>query len=109
MPEYDAKFLYIENQRSEIPWIYKLVNLEILQKEMLEEPDLLKVYQYSSHLLNMLQFSTRVTNKLQAGENLVRIMPRLSESQRYEIVLELVRALSMGQYSVSKYIPQFMG
>lgn len=109
MPPYDAKLLYIENQRSEIPWIYKLVNLEILQKEMLEEPDLLKVYQYSSHLLNMLQFSTRVTNKLQAGENLVRIMPRLSESQRYEIVLELVRALSMGQYSVSKYIPQFMG
>ena len=109
MPEYDAKFLYIENQRSEIPWIYKLVNLEILQKEMLAEPDLLRVYQYSSHLLNLLQFSSRVTNKLQAGENLVEIMPRLSESQRYEIVLELVRALSMGQYSVSKYIPQFMG
>lgn len=106
---YDAKLLYIENQRSEIPWIYKLVNLEILQQEMLLEPDLLKVYQYASHLLNLLQFSTRVTNKLQAGENLVKIMPRLSESQRYEIVLELVRALAMGQYSVSKYIPQFMG
>ncbi len=107
--DYDARFLYIENQRSEIPWIYKLVNLEILQKEMMEEPDLLRVYQYASHLLNLLQFSSRVTNKLQAGENLVLIMPRLSESQRYEIVLELVRALGMGQYSVSKYIPQFMG
>ncbi len=107
--EYDAKLLYIENQRSEIPWIYKLVNLEILQQEMMVEPDLLKVYQYASHLLNLLQFSSRVTNKLQAGENLVQIMPRLSESQRYEIMLELVRALAMGQFSVSKYIPQFMG
>ena len=106
---YDVKLLYIENQRSEIPWVYKLVNLEILQHEMLQEPDLLKVYQYASHLLNLLQFSTRVTNKLQAGENLVEIMPRLMESQRYEIVLELVRALAMGQYSVAKYIPQFMG
>ena len=107
--EYDDKLLYIENQRSEIPWIYKLVNMEILQKEMMAETDLLKVYQYASHLLNLLQFTPRVTNKLQAGENLVEIMPRLSESQRYEIVLELVRALSMGQYSVAKYIPQFMG
>ena len=107
--DYDAKFLYIENQRAEIPWIYKLVNLEILQKEMMQETDLLRVYQYASHLLNLLQFTDRVTNKLQAGENLVRIMPRLSESQRYEIVLELVRALSMGRYSVAKYIPQFMG
>ncbi len=107
--DYDAGFLYIENQRSEIPWIFKLVNLEILQTEMMEEPDLLKVYQYASHLLNMLQFSSRVTNKLQAGENLVQIMPRLTESQRYEIVLELVRSLGMGRYSISKYIPQFMG
>ena len=107
--DYDAKFLYIENQRSEIPWIFKLVNLEILQKEMMAEKDLLRVYQYASHLLNILQFNSRVTNKLQAGENLVEIMPRLSESQRYEIMLELVRALSMGRYSVAKYIPQFMG
>ena len=106
---YDAKLLYIENQRSEIPWVFKLVNLEILQQEMVHEPDLLKVYQYASHLLNLLQFSSRVTNKLQAGENLVEIMPRLTQAQRYEIVLELVRALSMGQYSVAKYIPQFMG
>ncbi|MBP3872511.1 MAG: hypothetical protein J6E32_02225 [Lachnospiraceae bacterium] len=107
--EYDEKLLYIDNQRSEIPWIYKLVNLEILQQKMLDESDHLKVYQYASHLLNLLQFTTSVTNKLQAGENLVRIMPHLSASQRYEIVLELVRALSMGRYSVSKYIPQFMG
>ena len=106
---YDTMLLYIENQRSEIPWICKLVNLEILQQEMLAEQDLLKVYQYASHLLNLLQFSPRVTNKLQAGENLVEIMHRLSQAQRYEIVLELVRALAMGQYSVSKYIPQFMG
>ena len=105
----DTKLLYIENQRSEIPWIFKLVNLEILQNQMLQEPDPLKLYQYASHLLNLLQFSSRVTNKLQAGENLVQIMPRLSQSQRYEIVLELVRSLSMGQYSVAKYIPQFMG
>ena len=105
----DTKLVYIENQRSEIPWICKLVNLEVLQRMMLSEPDLLKVYQYASHLLNLLQFTPRVTNKLQAGENLVEIMPRLSRSQRYEIVLELVRALSMGQYSVAKYIPQFMG
>ncbi|HCI74318.1 MAG TPA: hypothetical protein DHV42_07265, partial [Lachnospiraceae bacterium] len=107
--EYDPVVLYIENQRSEISWINKLVNLEILQKEMLEEMDLLKVYQYACHLLNLLQFSSRVTNQLQAGESLVQIMPRLSEPQRYEIVLELIRALGMGKYSAAKYIPPFLG
>ncbi len=106
---FSASLIYLENQRSEIPWIYKLVNLEILDRIAEHEEDPLRLYQYAAHLLNLLQFTHRVTNKLQAGENLVKIMPRLSKDQRYEIILELVRALDMGQYNVSKYIPVFFG
>lgn len=109
MRYYDMANLYMENQRSEIPWIYKHVNLEILKQRQRCEDSPEQLYQYASHLLNMLQFSGRVVNRLQAGQNLLEIFPMLLETQRYEIVLELVRALEIGEYAVSKYIPPYLG
>ncbi len=109
MRYYDMANLYMENQRAEIPWIYKHVNLEILKQRQRCEDSPEQLYQYASHLLNMLQFSGRVVNRLQAGQNLLEIFPMLLETQRYEIVLELVRALEIGEYAVSKYIPPYLG
>ena len=106
---YDLTNLYLENQRSEVPWIYKYLNLEILRKRLVKETDTHRLYQYASHLLNLLQFGDRIVNRLQAGENLRGILPLLETAQQYEIILELVRALEIGEYAVSKYIPQFLG
>lgn len=106
---YDMTNLYMENQRAEVPWIFKYVNLEILRQrqELDQNPE--RLYQYASHLLNMLQFSGRIVNRLQAGQNLLEIMPLLPQTQKYEVVLELVRALEIGEYAVSKYIPPYLG
>lgn len=106
---YDMTNLYMENQRSEVPWIYKYVNLEILRQRQRCDDSPEQLYQYASHLLNMLQFSGRVVNRLQAGQNLLEILPLLPKTQKYEIVLELVRALEIGEYAVSKYIPPYLG
>ena len=106
---YDLTNLYMENQRAEIPWIYKYMNLEILRHRQGAEETTGQRYQYASHLLNMLQFSGRIVNRLQAGQNLVELLPLLPDTQQYEIVLELVRALEIGEYAVSKYIPPFLG
>ena len=106
---YDMTNLYMENQRSEVPWIYKFMNLEILKKRQGVEDSPEELYQYASHLLHMLQFSGQIVNRLQAGDNLLAILPFLSETQSHEIVLELIRALEIEEYAVSKYIPPCLG
>ncbi len=106
---YDMTNLYMENQRSEVPWIYKFINLEILKKRQGVEKSREQLYQYASHLLHMLQFSGQIVTRLQAGDNLLAIVPLLSETQCHEIVLELLRALEIEEYAVSKYIPPCLG
>lgn len=106
---YDMTNLYMENQRSEVPWIYKYINMEILRKRQGVENSREQLYQYASHLLHMLQFSGQIVNRLQAGENLLAIVPCLSKTQCHEIVLELIRALEIEEYAVSKYIPPYLG
>ena len=106
---YDLSSLYLENQRAGIPWIYKYLNLEILHKLYEERSDENEVYQYASHLLHLLQFGGRIVNRLQAGEHLLDVMKHLKAPQRYEILLELARALEINEYSVAKYIPSFLG
>ena len=44
-----------------------------------------------------------------AGGALVRILPLLRRDQRNEVVVELGKGLEMGQYSISKSIPQYLG
>ena len=106
---YDLTNLYLENQREGIPWIYKYLNLEILHKLHEEHKDQNQTYQYASHLLHLLQFGGRIVNRLQAGEHLLDVIGGLEASQRYEIILELARALEINEYSVAKYIPPFLG
>ena len=106
---YDMTNLYMENQRSEVPWIYKFINMEILRKRQGVEDSSEQLYQYASHLLHMLQFSGQIVNRLQAGDNLLAIVPFLSETQCHEIVLELIRALEIEEYAVSKYVPPCLG
>ncbi|MCR5162335.1 MAG: hypothetical protein K6C06_11235, partial [Lachnospiraceae bacterium] len=106
---YEMSNLYLENQRLDVPWINKYVNLEILRIRQKDEKDPEKLYQYASHLLHMLQFSDRIVNRVQAGDNLLDIIPGLSRRQWHEIVQELVSALEIGEYAVSKYIPPCLG
>lgn len=106
---YDLTRLYMENQRSEVSRIYKYINLEILRKRQGEETSQEQLYQYASHLLHMLQFSGHIVNRFQASNNLLAIIPLLSETQCHEIVLELMQALEIEEYAVSKYIPPCLG
>ena len=106
---YKSSTLYFENQRTEVAWIQKLINMEILRLHYKNAASEDRLYQYASHLLNQLQFSERIVNRMQAGQDLTAVMPRLNPTQRFEIVEELVRALDTGEYSTSKYIPAYLG
>ena len=62
-----------------------------------------------THFSNLIKVSERVVVRHDAGGALVRILPLLRRDQRNEVVVELGKGLEMGQYSISKYIPQYLG
>ena len=103
----DLSSLYQENQRIDTFWILKLINLDVLRECCLSGRG--NLFQFASHLSNMLQTSDRVVVRERTGEELTRIVPLLSDIERYEIAVELVKGLEIGGYSSSKYIPQYLG
>ena len=99
--------LFLENQQIDAPWIFKLVNLEILKEYCLRDKK--EIFQLCAHLVNMLQNSDRIVIKHHAGNELTYLIQYLSDTEKYEIAMELVRGLEIGEYSISKYIPEYLG
>ncbi|MDO4305470.1 MAG: hypothetical protein Q4C77_01435 [Eubacteriales bacterium] len=104
----EISLLFQENQRVDTPWIFKLVNLEILKKYCRKKGHD-RVFQLGAHLANMLQNSDRIVIKHRVGEDLTEIFGELSETEQYEIAMELMKGLEVGEYSTSKYIPEYLG
>ena len=62
-----------------------------------------------THYSNLIKVSERVVVRCNAGDALVHILPMLRRDQRNEVVVELGKGLEMGQYEISKYIPEYRG
>lgn len=99
--------LYQENQHLDTTWDLTITNLEILQKYAEKHTD--KLLQLGTHLANMLKTSDKIVVRLQAGKILTEIIPHMRSDERYEIAVELVRNLEIGEESVFKYIPKYLG
>ena len=67
------------------------------------------VLHIATHFSNLVKVSERVGVRHAAGEALVRLIPLLRREQRNEVVVELGKGLEMGQYQISKYIPEYLG
>lgn len=99
--------LFLENQQIDTPWIFKMVNLEILKESCMK--DRKEMFQLAAHLVNMLQNTDRIVIKHHSGNELTELIRYLSDAEKYEIAMELVRGLEIGEYSISKYIPEYLG
>lgn len=115
----EEKEKYISPTSSELIWknlrflhsgISKVINLSIL-KERAQHKDsadrVIDLSKYATHLLNLLRLSTEETIFLQAGEDLVEIMPCLEENQKNEIIQEVLKDYELGGDSTN-YVPFFM-
>ena len=107
MDETIVSALYQENQRLDTTWDLTITNLEILQRYAQEHTD--KLLQLGTHLANMLKTSDKIVVRLKAGKILTEIIPYMRPDERYEIAVELVRNLEIGEESVFKYIPKYLG
>jgi len=100
--------VFLENLKIATPWITKVVGVELLCDQV-EHGLHHHILHISTHFSNLVKVSERVVVRHNAGEALIRTLPGLSREQRNEVVVELGKGLEMGQYELSKYIPQYLG
>jgi len=100
--------IFLENLKVNTPWIIKTVNIEFLLElsNFASRETLLHI---ATHFSNLLKVSERVTVRHGAGVGLVEIIQKLQLSERNEIAVELTGGLEIGEYQVSKYIPEYLG
>ncbi len=100
--------VFLENLKIATPWVSKVVGIELL-RDQVEQGLMEHVLHISTHFSNLVKVSERVVVRHTAGDALVGILPKLRREQRNEVVVELGKGLEMGQYNISKYIPQYLG
>lgn len=100
--------VFLDNLKTATPWIVKSVGVELLQDQV-EHGMMEHILHICTHYSNLIKVSERVVVRHDAGAALVRILPLLRRDQRNEVVVELGKGLEMGQYSISKYIPEYLG
>ena len=100
--------VFLDNLKTATPWMVKSVGVELL-RDQVEHGLVEHILHICTHFSNLIKVSERVVVRHDAGGALVRILPLLRREQRNEVVVELGKGLEMGQYSISKYIPQYLG
>ena len=100
--------VFLTNLKAATPWIRKVLGIRLLldQVERGRHDHILHI---ATHLSNLVKVVERVEVRRTAGAALIRLMPLLRREQRNEIIVELGRGLELGQYEISKYIPDYLG
>jgi len=100
--------IFLDNLKTATPWIIKSLGIELLLDQV-EHGRYDHILHIATHLSNLVKVGERVVVRRTAGAALVELMPLLRRDQRNEVIVELCRGLEMGQYQISKYIPDYLG
>ena len=100
--------VFLDNLKIATPWLVKVAGVELL-RDQVEHGMSTHALHIATHFSNLVKVSERVVVRHTAGEALVRTLSLLRRDQCNEVVVELGKGLEMGQYEISKYIPQYLG
>ena len=100
--------VFLDNLKIATPWIVKVAGVELL-RDQVEHGLKTHTLHIATHFSNLVKVSERVVVRHSAGSALVHTLSLLRRDQRNEVVVELGKGLEMGQYEISKYIPQYLG
>lgn len=100
--------LFLENLKVATPWINKVINIDFLLEHLKYNPNS-HIMQIVSHFSNLIKVSERIVVRHRAGDALISLADKLTLEQCNEIVIELTQGLEIGEYEVSKYIPEYLG
>jgi len=100
--------VFLDNLKTATPWVVKVAGVELLRDQVEHGLDA-HILHIATHFSNLVKVSERVVVRHTAGSALVRTLSHLRRDQRNEVVVELGKGLEMGQYEISKYIPEYLG
>ena len=100
--------VFLDNLKTATPWVNKVVGVGIL-REQAERSGTDNILHICTHFSNLIKVSERVVVRHAAGEALLDVLPLLRREQRNEVVVELGKGIELGQYAISKYIPDYLG
>lgn len=100
--------IFLDNLKSLTPWVIKAVNIKLLVDQIQHERRA-HILHIAAHFSNLIKVSEHVVVRHDAGNALLRIAPLLTADQCNEIAVELMKGLEVGEYEVSKYIPEYLG
>ena len=100
--------IFLDNLKIATPWISKVVGVELLKTQAVQghTDNMLHI---CTHYSNLIKVSERVVVRHEAGNALLSVLPLLRREQRNEVVVELGKGIELGQYGISKYIPEYLG
>ncbi|MBQ9647076.1 MAG: hypothetical protein IJV43_01780 [Oscillospiraceae bacterium] len=100
--------IFLENLKTATPWVNKVVGVGIL-KDQAERSGKDNILHICTHFSKLIKVSERVVVRHAAGQALLEVLPLLRREQRNEVVVELGKGIELGQYAISKYMPDYLG
>jgi nicotinic acid mononucleotide adenylyltransferase len=100
--------VFLDNLKNATHWTVKVAGIELL-RDQLSHGIKTHILHIATHFSNLVKVSERVVIRHAAGTALVHTLPLLRRDQRNEVVVELGKGLELGQFQISKYIPQCLG
>jgi cytidyltransferase-like protein len=101
----------LRNLKGQTGWVEKKVGcdylLSLTKARRESEPAL--VGEVAFHLANLLKVSRVEGTRFHAGRCLVELLPLLTDTQRNDLTIELVRSLQLDGEAVTRYLPRFLG
>lgn len=100
--------IFLTNLKTATEWMNKKVNIDILYDQVKRSSDSYGLHT-GMHFCNLLKVSAIEKVRNYAGHTLLHIFEFLSQEERNDIAVELLRALEMQNYQFTKYIPNYLG
>lgn len=100
--------MYLQNSQMTTPSEIKKRNIAHLLTYVLKTAHS-EVFYAAIHCCNLLKNNTSQDVRLSAAKSLVVLDSRLTDTERNEVVMELMRGLEIDHYAFTKYMPQTLG
>lgn len=100
--------IFLINLKSATNWMEKIVNIDFILDIVRNSNDVVLLHT-ATHLCNLVKVSAKEVVRNKAGKALLSISSFLTIDQRNEISIELIKGLEIGEFEISKYIPNYLG
>ena len=100
----------LRNLKTQTGWVEKKVNCDYLLELVSARPEGDPLAgEVGFHLANLLKVSRVEGTRFNAGRCLLKLIPALTDTQRNDMAIELVRSLQLDGEGVTRYLPRFLG